>query len=251
LAIEGLIAGLATWFAIVAVTAVPGLLPQRIRPQLPPEGTAYFDDFGVFYTAGWLLRQGQGDEIYNVTSLADAEHRIFDVPANQLQPLPFFNPPQALLLFAPLSFLKLNVAATLWMAGTLALAVAALLLLLANYRLRLGAGAVCCLILALVSSLPFYQTFVHGQLSFLLFFGVCLLYASMRRPSPGMSVTGLLILSIKPQLLLLPVILFLLQRRYRELAITLIGGLALIAAAVGISGLHTLGNYVRLLVSST
>ena len=251
LAREALLAALTTWFAIVAITALPNLRPQQIRPQLPPNGASYLDDFDVFYSAGSLFRQGRGHDVYNLSALQSAESQTFGLPTEAFEALPFFNPPHALLLFAPLSLLNLPAAAAIWSLGTALLAAGGFGVLLRAYPLRLGTLPIACLALGIVSSLPVYQAAIHGQISFLLVLGLCLLYTSMQRQSARLSLPGLLILSLKPQLLLLPVILFVLQRRYRELAIAFAGGLVLLLAALSLSGVHALADYARLTVAST
>ncbi len=137
LAREAMLAALSTWFAVVAITAVPSLRPQQIRPQQPPNGSAYLDDFGVFYSASSLLMRGDGEGVYRLDAMQAAERETYGLQPDEFEALPFFNPPQALLLFAPLSMLRAPWAAAVWMAGTLLMAAAGLWLLLRAYPLRM------------------------------------------------------------------------------------------------------------------
>jgi Glycosyltransferase family 87 len=250
LATEALLSALIAWFAIVAVTALPGLRPRQVQTWGIFSQESYLDDFAVFYSAGRLFTQGQGKQVYRLEALTAEEAKAFGQSPSDFVPLPFFNPPLALLLFGAFSALSLAHAVLLWTAGTLLLAGLGFILLWRAYPRTLTRSQSVAVALGLISSLPFYQTALHGQIAFLLLFGVCLLYAAIRRPSPKLSVPGLLILSLKPQLLLLPVILLVLQRRYRELLIAAAAGVVLLAAALAATGPNVPADYVRLLWAS-
>lgn len=251
LAVEAAVTGLATWFAIVAITGLPGIHLGQVRATDPAEQGVYTYDFAAFYSAGLLLRHGKGGDAYNLSRLQIAESRVLDLPSDQFQFLPFYNPPPALLLFAPLSLAGLQVASGIWLFGSLLLAGVGVYLLLRAYPVRLDAIPIACAVLAVVSSIPFYWAARFGQISFFLVFGVCLLYASMLKEKARYSVPGLLILSLKPQLLLLPVFLFLLQRRYRELTISAAVGAGLLLITAILAGPRSFFDYFQLVRAST
>jgi hypothetical protein len=251
LLLEALLGALAAWFALVAITALPGLRPQRIRADKPPQIDAYLEDFAVFYTAGTMLRLGDGRDVYNLEALHAAEGTVLNQPVDTFAVLPFFNPPYALLLFAPLSLLSLPNAAIVWVVATPMLACAGLWLLTRAYPARISRQGILYAVLAVVSSLPFYISAVYGQITFLLVFGLCLLYVSLRWNRTSLGVAAVLILSLKPQLLILPVLLLVLQRRYRVLAIAFTTGLALLSAVLLLAGPQVVADYVHLVQQST
>ena len=248
---EALLAALAAWFALVAVTALPGLRPRQFQTWGSPGQESYLDDFVVFYSAGKLFQQGQGADVYQVESVTAEESREFRQAPQDFEPLPFFNPPHSLLLFAPLSTLKLPIAVVLWTFGTMMLAAAGICLLLRAFPARLRVIEILCLALGLVSSLPFYQVVLHGQVSFLMLFGLCLVYASLRSPHSRLfAVAGLVILSLKPQLLILPALLFLAKRQYRIVLFAAGIVLTLLLTVLFASGPSMIGQYVHLLIES-
>jgi hypothetical protein len=251
LLIEAVIAGLATWFVVVAVTALPSFRPQPIQIQFGPGSPSYLEDFGVFYTAGRMLRDGRGREVYRLNTLGRAESQTFGERLGDFEVLPFFNPPHALLLFAPLTALSLQSSAAVWLVSSMLLAAVGLILLFRTYPSNLGVAGGACLALGIISSRPAYQASFYGQISYLLVFGLCLLYLSIVNSDARLSVPGLLILTLKPQFLVLPVVLLLAQRRYRELLITASLGLVLLASALWFTGPRSLIDFGRLLVSST
>lgn len=251
LAREGLLAALITWFAIVLLTFLPVMRP---RPFTLPESHGryepYLDDFVVFYSAASLLRKGEGSQVYNWTALRKAEAHLAGAKPAEVEPLPFFNPPHALLLLLPLTLLPPGAAAVVWLTGTIMLAMAGLWLLLETRGPPRSLGLRCCAALAVLSSLPSLQAMLHGQLSFLLLFAVCLLYLGLARDRTVLVVAGLLLLGFKPQLVILPLLALLLLGRFQIVAWFAVCLLALTLATDALAGRLLEPAYITLLRES-
>jgi hypothetical protein len=211
-------------------------------------GDAYYarDDFYAFYSAGRLVREGMGARVYTLEGMRAAE---YETSGGRLGPgftMPFFNPPYALLLLTPLAGLPLGTAGPIWLMLTLLLFCAGLAAVLSSYRRAIGAAAAVVGILAMVTSWPFAATVILGQFSFLIGLGGCLLFVSLRRPHSAYPILGLLLLSLKPQLLFLPIIFLLVQRRYRVLAGAVAVAAVLTFAAMALTGPHIFMDWLRL-----
>ncbi|MGI8550716.1 MAG: glycosyltransferase family 87 protein, partial [Dehalococcoidia bacterium] len=165
--------------------------------------------------------------------------------------LPCFNPPHALLVFIPLSALGLSEAAAGWVTGTIVLGLAGLLLLPRAYRTKIRASSTLFAALAIISSIPFYEGIFHGQITFLLLLSTCLLYCSLRWNNISFTVAGLILLAMKPQLVLLPIIFLLLRRRYREVVIFAVLILVLTSTVVFLTTVRIIPDYLNLLLQST
>ncbi len=235
-----------------AIGTASDLAPQQIRLPGPETHDPYLDDFVVFRAAGELASDGAGRDIYSVSAIHEAEADVLGVSAENTLVLPFFNPPPVALALAPLAAFSVPVAAVLWTAGGLAILAASLTVLLwpARERLRLVPLAIAGLVL--VTSMPFQQAVVHGQMTFMLFGAFTALwfgtYAAERR---GWAMVGWLTLAIKPQLLLLPLIDAIRCRRWGLLASVATASAALVAVSASVLGWRVLVDYPLLLLQAT
>lgn len=204
------------------------------------------DDFVALYSGGALMRDGRGAAVYTLTTLSVAERRATGSRLPADFSMPFFYPPYALLPLAPLARLPIAMAGQIWIVATAALFTAGLALVLATYRRRIGVLAAALGILGIVSSNPVFHVVELGQWSFLLGAGVCLLFVGLRRPHPAYPILGLLLLSPKPQLLFLPLLFLLFQRRFR----VLVGFVAMTAlltlVTMAFTAPHILFDWLRL-----
>jgi len=88
--------------------------------QVSPFGV----DFGVYYTAGQMVRSGETDDLYNIPVHHAALERIMDREMPFY--LPWMYPPTFLMIVTPFSFLPYTTALVVWLSITLALALFAL-----------------------------------------------------------------------------------------------------------------------------
>lgn len=211
-------------------------------------GVVLGPDFPAFYTGGWLVRQGEIEQLYDLQRQQAIQQAV--LPGSALSA--YVNPPHYSLFAAPFSSLSYTAAFTLWSLLMLAAFGASLLLLrplLPTLRTRQGWLLAA---LALLSA-PVYYALSAGQntgLSLLLHCGI-LLALSRRRAA----LAGLLIAlgMFKPQLfvVLLPLLLLGLDRPQRW---RLLLGFGISAGVLGlltlaIFGLTTLTQWVALLRS--
>jgi hypothetical protein len=95
--------------------------------------------------------------------------------------------------------------------------------------------------------MPFYQLIVHGQMTGVVVLGAALLWLGMfRHRSAVLLAAALLLLSIKPHLLLLPVVLAIRLRMWRALALSAAGGAVAVGAAMLALGPATSWEWLHL-----
>lgn len=140
-------------------------------------------DFTAFYTAGTLLREGRGHELYKAGAQEEVQQQFATDSDIRRGPLPYIHPAFEALLFAPLSFLAYPAAFLVWEALNLGMLVAVSLLL----RSRLGSLRPVPLLewmLALLAFFPVFTNFLQGQDAILLLLLLVLSFRALDSNSP-------------------------------------------------------------------
>jgi hypothetical protein len=209
------------WLAVGLWLALsPSLFPALANERAP--GPA-LDDFGVFYAAATLVREGRGDELYDIDAIVREEARVYRRPVEQTPVLPYFNPPAFAGVLVPLTWLPPGTAGAILLAVTTCAFIAGVALLWR--RSRLGVPGAWVALGMLAAFQPVRDTLFHGQPSFVLLFafsGAYAAFASGRERLAG-ALLGLLLL--KPNYALVPVAILLWKRRW-----TALGGFTSVAA---------------------
>jgi hypothetical protein len=169
------------WFlvALVVVTMMVGSFASSKKQSLSLKDIGL--DFVAFYRAGVLVSSGQSDQLYDLQATQDFDR---DLVAREKIPLGntvglFYNPPYFAWLFAPLVPLGYSSALGLWLAFQIACFIPAAFFIARIIPSRVMPGTLderssvrqwrdWALVPALlVISLPFIQTILHGQNTFL------------------------------------------------------------------------------------
>jgi hypothetical protein len=210
-------------------------------------------DFTSTYMGATLLRQGQGERLYDETLQAPLHARLIapDTEGN----LPFVNPPGAALLALPVSPLDLPAAYRVWsllQLVLLALGVAAAVRA-APWPAATPRGVRVAVGLLGLAGAGAANTLLLGQWDGLLALGAGMAYASWRRGRPGRAGAWLAAVALlaKPHLFF-GVAAFLLARRDRRA----IGGALAAAVAVGalsllLVGPHGIADFARISLGGT
>ncbi|MPZ50777.1 MAG: hypothetical protein GEU75_16000 [Dehalococcoidia bacterium] len=80
----------------------PETLEREGRENIAGPGLDYLS----FYTAGSLVREGRGDEIYDIDVIQALEEQAVGFQIDRDDILPYFNPPFLAAAFAPLTFCR-------------------------------------------------------------------------------------------------------------------------------------------------
>ncbi len=183
-------------------------------------GQGYFRpiDFYSFYVGAAIVRDGLGSRLYDFGLQAQYQIGLFGEPLSGGFLLPYVSPPQFALLLMPLAWFKCSVALFIWLGMQIALA-GALVQCCLRGSAQLPLHERILLLAALVSFPMLVVTVFKGQLSLVLLLCVIGWIEALRRGS-DLGVAGWLLLgSVKPQLILVPVLLTIMARRWRALFI--------------------------------
>lgn len=168
-------------------------------------------DFFAFYSAGTLIREGQPQSLYDASTLTALERHIWPHPTGYAGYMPFLNPPSAAVILSPLASLPFATARLLWLAISIALAIACAVVLTSGRDLRTRGLAV----VAVLATFPAYQTFTEGQWSFVMLLGALGALVMARRHLDWLAGALLLPLWLKPPLLLFVLVWLLITRHWR------------------------------------
>jgi len=176
-------------------------------------------DFLHILTGALIVREGHGTQLYDLAQQQMAQNAIL-APYLVLDPgmiLPYNHPPFEAILLAPL--LTLPYPLLFALDDLFALAAIGVSLWLLVRTLPLPATARTLLIAAVLSYHPFHIALWSGQTSPLLLLGAVGVYVAMKRRSEVWVAVALLPLTLKPQVLPPILLLLLLTRYWRSIAL--------------------------------
>lgn len=167
----------------VAMIALHGDVLWQSRQSIP----LGLPDFSGAYTAGRILRQGNGSRLYD-DELQESIQRSFSPLAVQKRGtiLPYIHLPYEALFYAPLARFSYLSAYGIWLAVNLVL-LGAIPFLLRRRLQTLGKEPLYLWWLACFAFFPIFVTLIQGQDSILLLFLYCLAWRTMERGSDFVS----------------------------------------------------------------
>ena len=124
-------------------------------------------DFTVFYTAGKVLREGKGAQLYDPYTQQAAQREFTANSDIRRGPLPYIHPPFEALVFLPLTFFSYPVAFVLWGLVNLGLLLGVMLVLRDSVHL-LREISPPEMVLWSLAFFPVFATFHQGQDAILL-----------------------------------------------------------------------------------
>jgi hypothetical protein len=192
-------------------------------------------DFSVFYTAGKILREGRGANLYDAREQQAVQREFAAVSEHRHGPLPYIHPPFEALIFLPLTFLSFTSAFVLWNVLNLAMLVGVWLLLRESVN-RLQVVPLWEGMLALLAFFPIIATFHQGQDAILLLLLVVLGFRALDRDA-DFAAGCWLGLTVFKYHLVIPLLLLLGLWRGRKLIL----GSALVSAAAVLVSLGLVG----------
>src|SRR5438309_1932858 len=182
------------WTSAASACIIMALLPCPRGCDAGPMPESGHHDFFAFYSAGRLIREGQPQSLYDASTLTALERHIWPHPTGYAGYMPFLNPPSAAVILSPLALLPFATARLLWLAISIALAIACAVVLTSGRDLRTRGLAV----VAVLATFPAYQTFTEGQWSFVILLGALGALVMARRHLDWLAGALLLSLWLKP-----------------------------------------------------
>jgi Glycosyltransferase family 87 len=137
-------------------------------------------DFTVFYTAGKMLRDGQGAELYSSRAQLAAQMQFARNSDIRSGPLPYIHPPFEALFFLPFTYLPYPRAFAAWNLINLAI-LGGVGILLRQSLWSLQAIPVWQMVLLSLAFFPIFANFHQGQDAILLLLMVTLSFRALRR----------------------------------------------------------------------
>jgi hypothetical protein len=217
---------------------------QLIAELASAPSAAGHHDILAFWAAGRLILEGRPGDLYDATALTTLQRTVIPEPIGMNGYMPFINPPVAAVAFAPLAVLSEPVARVAWAALNVVLVAAAGLWLSRGLpgRERLVAT------LLVATSFPAYHALAEGQWSIVLLVASLAALAAARRGAWGLAGLAIGVLWLKPQFIVLPLILLVLARRWRAVGAAIATGAIAVIVAQPLTGLSANLTYVGYLV---
>ena len=203
-------------------------------------------DYSCFYVAGSLLNEYEASELYIFELQSELYHALLPgVP--EMQEIPFVNPPFFALPFRALSQLPFLTSYLVWIAISTFLYVSGFVLVRKSLDALPDKDFLISLLLAL-SFAPFLlESAFGGNSSAFGFISVTLAVFFERRNRQMASGIALALCFYKPTLLILMLPMLVVGRRFRTLAGTAIGGVALATVSILMVGWEASVGYLQTL----
>jgi hypothetical protein len=215
---------------------------QRDATDLP--------DYVVLYSAGSMLLDGRGADLYDLAAIGAAESEASGTPVGGEDVLPYFNPPFVAAFFAPLTLLPLSAFALV-----LGLLNLSLLFTAGRWLLRqlpeMPGQQRWLLWLAAATGFSVVGVLWHQQFSALILVSWLGFVSFQVRGKEGLSGACLALALVKPQFVLLPLAFLIFHRRWKTLGAFSAIAAALVVVSVAVSGPAVLVDYPRYLLDST
>lgn len=232
-------AGSALLAALTTLALVVAALHRIVTNAFDATG-----DFLSFYVAGYMVRSGQGGDLYNAAAqeaLQRAKYPgIFEEAMGY--PLPVF----AAWGFAPFSILPFTAAFLLWM-GLSTLLLAALVRVMSSHLAHVPTLPRRVFLAVFAFSMPAVAAVIFGQVDLITFAGFLLAYLLLRDERPVAAGFALSLVLFKPQFLVGVVLMLLVWRQWRTLAALAGIAVPLLTVPALLTGLATLaGNLSHL-----
>jgi hypothetical protein len=198
-------------------------------------------DFTAFYTAGKLLREGRGDQLYKAGAQEEVQQRFATDSDIRRGPLPYIHPSFEALLFLPLSFLAYPDAFLVWEALNLGMLLT-VALLLRGILSSLRPVPLWEWLLALLAFFPVFANFLQGQDAVLLLLLLVLSFRALDSNSP--SIAGCWLgLGVFRYHLVIPLVLILGWRHRKMFAGFAVTASAAVMVSFAIVGWHAALQY--------
>jgi hypothetical protein len=164
------------WIFVAGIISIHVFFLWRVRDRIARGDP----DFTVFYTAGKILREGRGAQLYQSNEQLAVQGEFARNSDIRRGPLPYIHPPFEALFFLPLTFLSYSRAFLAWNLINLAI-LFGVSRLLKNSLLSLASIPVWQMVLLGLAFFPVFANFHQGQDAILLLLVVTLSFRALDR----------------------------------------------------------------------
>lgn len=238
-------------FAAVFLIVLLGITYAWVSFPSSKQDKSRLLDFSEFYSAGQIVRQGLGRELYDLKLQAEFQLQVAPVHAFYLRP------PFEALLFVPFTYLAYREAYLVWLLLSLSLLLAAAMLIRKNtnvinallhyaHGIPIDFGLLFVLFLTFA---PVMNCLLIGQDSVLILLLYTLCFGALKQRRERTAGIFLACALFKYHLVLPFAIVFTLRRRWAFLSGFAIGAFVLIAISVMVSGPGVIVAYPRMFLN--
>ncbi len=199
-----------------------------------------YPDFTIYYTAGTMVRQGMGHQLYDDRVQFEVQQQFAPQVATRLGALPFNHPPFEALLFVPITYLSYRAAYLLWTLANLAM-LATLPILLRPYVPVMTAWSSLASAGASLAFFPIFFALLQGQDAILLMFLYGLTFMSLKKERLVSAGAYLACGLFKFHLVLPFLFLLLIQQKTFQRSRKILLGFASVGALLGVASIATVG----------
>jgi Glycosyltransferase family 87 len=207
-------------------------------------------DFLAQYTAGQMLLNSQGRDLYNLELQKQTQGRILATLDSDVAfkggLLPFIHPPFVALAYFPLADLSYLAALLTWTVGSLICFTIGVWNLARYYELNEEPDFELVMVLCAVF-LPVVATVLQGQITSVAFVCLVLTFLEFKRGREFRAGIWLSLVLVKFQVLPVPLFVLLVKRRWRALLGFLAGGSPLVLISLLVVGTQGCWTYLKLL----
>jgi hypothetical protein len=205
-------------------------------------------DFLIYYTAGAIVRDGQGSRLYDLEVQRNFQAQVLAQQGSHSNfgLFPFINPPHAALLLTPFAFLPAKIAVLVFLVFDCLIAAWVL------YRLwQLAAGWLrgeqVLLLTTVLATEVFWYALGLGTMTVLVFACILEYYLALSAGRDTRAAIWLIAATVKPQLILLPALIPFALRRWRLIGVAMSLGLFVGISVSLVLGFHGWLDYLRVL----
>ena len=208
-----------------------------------------YPDFTIFYSAGKILREGLGTELYDETTQYRVQQEFAAGVSIRQGPLPYNHPPFEALLFVPFTYLPYFSAYLLWNVINL-LILCSLPLLLRQHIPLIPWASRAFWLLAALAFFPVFVTLLQGQDTIILLLLLALMFISLKKKADFSAGLWLGLGLFRFQVIMALVVLLLLNRKWKAIAGFLSAGFVLAVISIVLVGAKGASNYPSYLWSA-
>jgi len=205
-----------------------------------------YQDFTIFYSAGQIVRQGMGHDLYDEAVEWRVQQQVAPHVMTRKAALPYMHAPYEVLVFLPFSYFSYRQAYVLWNLANLAI-LAALPFLLKPYLPALQQYQPALWTLAFLAFFPVFLTMLEGQDIILLLLLYALAFVALKKNAWFAAGCWLTLGLFRVQLVVPFLLVMLLTKKWKLLAGSLLtaAGLAMVSAAIiGWQGVVRYPSYI-------
>jgi Glycosyltransferase family 87 len=221
---------------VAAVLMIHALVVWNARDLI----TKGYPDFTIYYTAGTMIRQGMGHDLYNNVTQFEVQQRFAPLVATRLGALPFNHPPFEALLFVPFAYFPYRVSYLLWTLANLGM-LATLPILLRPYVPVMARLPSVAWTIASLAFFPIFFALLQGQDAILLMFLYGLAFVALKKQRLVAAGAWLACGLFKFHLVLPFFFLLLIQQKTFERRKTILTGFLRVAALLGVISFAAVG----------